>query len=325
MAVLIIGAGLVGSQIARILVERGERPVLMDRAPQPRALGQVVDLSRTILVEGDVLQPLALAGILRQHAITDVVHMAANPMLTIGAQKDPLSAIELNIMGTAHVLEAARVFKLKRVIVASSNVLNHHIEGGGGGDAMDEEAFPRPVSIYASCKQSIESLGLNYARWFGVDFCAVRYGAVAGPWSGVGGGGPSNVFSNLLRHALQGAEAVVPAAALEWVYSKDAADGTVRALQARDLGSRVFNITMGCLTTPEELIAAVKTVLPQARLRVGKSADGTPALQSMARPSSLKRAKEVLGYEPQYPMPAAVRDMVAWLQKEGSHEAQAHS
>jgi len=326
MAVLIIGAGLVGSQIARLLVERGERPVLMDRAPQARALGQIVELSRVILEEADVLQPLALAGIVRQHAVTEVVHMAANPMLTIGAQRDPYGSIQLNVMGTVNVLEAARVFGLKRVVVASSNVLNHHIAGGeGGGDAMDEEAFPRPVSIYASCKQAIESLGLNYARWFGVDFCALRYGAVAGPWGGAGGGGPSNVFSNLLRHALQGAEAVVPAAALEWVYSKDAAAGTVLALKAGSLGNRVFNITMGCLTTPEELAAAVKSVLPGAKLRIARPADGTPALQSMTRAASLKRARQVLGYEPRYPMPAAVRDMVEWLRKEGSHEAQAHS
>ena len=37
VAVLIVGAGLVGSQVARILVERGERPILMDWAIQPQA------------------------------------------------------------------------------------------------------------------------------------------------------------------------------------------------------------------------------------------------------------------------------------------------
>lgn len=317
MTVLVIGAGLVGSQIARILVENGERPVLMDRAPQPRALAQIVDLTKVTLVEGDVLHPLSLAGILREHAITRVVHMAANPMLTIGAQKDPMGAIELNIMGTVNVLEAARVFRLKRVVVASSNVLNHHIQGGeGGGDAMDEEAFPRPISIYASCKQAIESLGLNYARWFDVDFAAVRYGAVAGPWGGAGGGGPSNVFLTLIRHVMRGEEGVVPAAALEWVYSKDAAAGTVLALKAESLKNRIFNLTMGTLTSPEDLILAVKAVFPEARLRIGKPADGSPALSNMTRHSSLKRAKEVLGYAPRYPMTAAVRDLFEWIQHE---------
>ena len=31
MTTLVIGAGLIGSQVARILVERGEKPVVMDR------------------------------------------------------------------------------------------------------------------------------------------------------------------------------------------------------------------------------------------------------------------------------------------------------
>jgi len=181
---------------------------------------------------------------------------------------------------------------------------------------MDEEAFPRPQSIYASCKQAIESLGLNYARWFDVDFVAVRYGAVAGPWGGAGGGGPSNVFLTLLRHVMRGEEGVVPAAALEWVYSKDAAMGTVLALKAGKLKSRIFNLTMGTLTSPEDLILAVKAVFPEAKLRIGHSADGSPALSNMTRASSLKRAKEQLGYSPRYPMTAAVRDLFEWIQNE---------
>jgi nucleoside-diphosphate-sugar epimerase len=209
------------------------------------------------------------------------------------------------------------VFKLKRVVVASSNVLNHHIAGGeAGGDAMDEEAFPRPLSIYASCKQAVESLGMNYARWFGVDFAAVRYGAVAGPWSGAGGGGPSNVFRSLLVEVMGGREGVVPAATLEWVYSKDAAEGTVLALQCAQLKSRVFNLTMGTLTSPEDLVAAVRGVFAQARLRIEKPADSTPALSTMTRHSSLARAKEVLGFAPRFPMSAAVRDMVEYLRHE---------
>ena len=35
MTTLVIGSGLVGSQVARILVERGEKPILLDHAAQP--------------------------------------------------------------------------------------------------------------------------------------------------------------------------------------------------------------------------------------------------------------------------------------------------
>ena len=205
MATLVIGSGLIGSQVARILVERGEKPVLMDVAAQREAIGQIVDLAKVTLIQGDVLRPLSIVDALRSHGITRIAHTAANPLLTLGAQKDPYSAINLNIMGTVNVLEAARVTGLKRVVVSSSSVLNHYLEGGeDGGDFGKEESFPRPTTFYSATKQAVESLGLNYAKWCGIEFAGLRYGAVFGPWSGAGGGGPSNVIREAMRNALAG-------------------------------------------------------------------------------------------------------------------------
>lgn len=314
MTTLIIGAGLVGSQIASILAARGETPVLMDRSAQPEALGEIVDLARVALVEGDVLRPFSLSEVIRRHSITRVIHMAANPQLTLGAQRDPFAAIELNIMGTVNVLEAARIHGIRRVVVASSNVLNHFIAGGEGkGDQTREEAYPRPTTFYASTKQAMESLGLNYARWCGIEFAAMRYGAVAGPWSGRGGGGPSNVMRGAIECALRGDEAVVPAAGLEWVYSKDAALGTVKALDAADLGSRVFNITMGYVCTPAALGDAIKAAVPGARVRIETPAEAAVALPQMLAGSDQTLAREVLGYTPRYRMPEAVADLAGWI------------
>ena len=123
MAILITGAGLVGSQIARLELERGERPVLMDVVPQPAALAEIVDVNKVGLVKGDVLNPLDLAKVIKEEEITRVIHTAANPMLTVGAQQSPYTAIRLNIVGTVNVLEAARIFELERVVFCSSFVL----------------------------------------------------------------------------------------------------------------------------------------------------------------------------------------------------------
>ena len=70
MTTLVIGSGLIGSQVARILVERGEKPVLMDHAAQPQAIGQIVDLGKVTMVAGDVLRPLSIVDVLRTHGIT---------------------------------------------------------------------------------------------------------------------------------------------------------------------------------------------------------------------------------------------------------------
>jgi nucleoside-diphosphate-sugar epimerase len=173
----------------------------------------------------------------------------------------------------------------------------------------------RPTTFYATTKQAIENLGLNYTRWCGVDFAAVRYGAVAGPWRGAGGGGPSNALREAVQRALRGEEAVVPAAGLEWVYAKDAARGTVLALRAGRLPSRVFNITMGYVCGPDELAAAIRAAIPGARVRIGTPTASAPSMPDMERASDLSLAQGVLGYEPQYRMPDAVRELAEWYRR----------
>jgi nucleoside-diphosphate-sugar epimerase len=316
MTTLVIGAGLIGSQVARILVERGEKPVLMDVAAQTTAIGQIVDPAKVTLVQGDILRPLSIVDVLRSHGISRIAHTAANPLLTVGAQREPYAAINLNIMGTVNVLEAARVTGLRRIVVSSSSVLNHYLDGGEDqGSFGREEAFPRPTTFYSATKQAVESLGLNYAKWCGIEFAGLRYGAVFGPWSGAGGGGPSNIVREAMRNALAGKEAIVPPGAMEWVYSKDAARGTVLALDAKDLGSRVFNITMGAMTTPAEMAEAIQAVAPGARVKFEAPASAAVSLANRDSHADLSRSKRYLGFEPEFRLKDAVRDLAEWMRR----------
>jgi nucleoside-diphosphate-sugar epimerase len=215
-----------------------------------------------------------------------------------------------------NVLEAARVTGLKRVVVSSSSVLNHYLDGGEDrGDFGREEAFPRPTTFYSATKQAVESLGLNYAKWCGIEFAGLRYGAVFGPWSGSGGGGPSNVIREAMRNALAGKEATVPPGTMEWVYSKDAARGTVLALETKDLGSRVFNITMGAMTTPAEMAGAIQTVAPGAKVKFEAPAGTGVSLSNRDHHAELTRAKQHLGWEPQFKLQDAVKDLAEWMRR----------
>ncbi len=60
MAVLLIGGGLVGSQIARILLEMGETVSILDYAHQPDALKENVELRQISTITGDILNPMSL-------------------------------------------------------------------------------------------------------------------------------------------------------------------------------------------------------------------------------------------------------------------------
>ncbi len=307
MAILITGAGLVGSQIARLELERGEKPVLMDIAFQLPALSKIVDVNEVRLFQGDVLHPMTLARVIKEEKITRIIHTAANPLLTAGAQQNPYPAIQLNIMGTANVLEAARIFELERVVFCSSGVLYSYMEDTA-------EGFPRPSTIYASTKQACENLGLNYAS-FGVDFVAVRFSAVFGPWSGYGGGGgPSTMFRDMLEKVLSGQEAKLPVRSMEWVYSKDAAQGAFKACHAGKLQNRVFNISMGEKRPNEEIVSIIQRLVPGARVNLvepPKSVGPLPKGEKEAYDISRPRAE--LGYEPQYRMEKAIEDFVEFL------------
>jgi nucleoside-diphosphate-sugar epimerase len=311
MTVLITGSGLIGSQIARQLVERGERPIILELAPQTEAVGDIVDISKIKITQGDVLAPLDLTRVIRNEKITRIIHTAANPMLTVGAQQNPYPAVMLNVIGTMNILEAARTFGVERVVLCSSGVLYRSRLGGeDAGSVMKEEAFPRPTTFYSVSKQASEDLGLNYARWFGLDVRAVRFSAAFGPWRGRGGGGGITVqFRDLVEGSLTGKPIILPSARMEVVYSKDAADGAVRALDVDETASRVFNIGMGESYSFEEVADITRRVIPGANIEVESSSE---LMAGMATDEDLimdlTRSSAELGYDPQFKMEAALRD-----------------
>ena len=79
MTVLLIGSGVVGSQIANILVEQGSPPVILDYSPQPEALADNVDASQVTVVRGDIMNPFDLTRALQNHDITSIIHDHPGP------------------------------------------------------------------------------------------------------------------------------------------------------------------------------------------------------------------------------------------------------
>jgi nucleoside-diphosphate-sugar epimerase len=102
---------------------------------------------------------------------------------------------------------------------------------------------------------------------------------------------------------------------MEWVYSKDAARGTVMALDVQDLGRRVFNITMGSLTTPNEMASALQATIPDAKVKFDKPAGIGVSLSNRNCRADLSRAKRYLGYEPQFRLQDAFNDLADWMRR----------
>lgn len=88
--------------------------------------------------------------------------------------------LDVNVGGTRHVLEAARLAGVRRVVLASS----HHAAGmhelrGTSASGLPASADARPDTYYGFSKAAMEALGRLYADRWGMDVVAVRIGTFA--------------------------------------------------------------------------------------------------------------------------------------------------
>jgi nucleoside-diphosphate-sugar epimerase len=124
MNVLLTGGyGCIGSWIARVLLERGDRVWMYDLKEDPRRLRLILDDERVRqvgFVPGDVTDLAGLRAALDRHEITHLVHLAGLQVPVCRA--DPLLGAKVNVLGTLAVFEAVRLAqgRVKRLVYASS-------------------------------------------------------------------------------------------------------------------------------------------------------------------------------------------------------------
>jgi UDP-glucose 4-epimerase len=317
--VLITGAGLVGAQIALREQAQGREPVLLDLNPDMDSLGDVLRLERCTVVRGRVDYLDDVQACISDYRITRIIHTAAHGGLTGAGITSPFPTVQTNVMGTATVLEAARLAAIDRVVLCSSSTVHVSVAGGGDhGVTTREEAYPRPVTVYAATKQASEDLGRAYGSSFGLEVVVVRFPAVFGPWRAGGGGRATARIAEWVRSAVAGKAIELDPPAVDWVYSKDAAHGAHLACWVPGVGGRTFHIGMGQVQPAAAFRDAFASVFPGAEFTVsgpplaGDSLTTSPGAFALG----IDRARERLGFEVEYPLARALRDYAEWMSSE---------
>jgi UDP-glucose 4-epimerase len=156
MRILITGAsGFLGSHIADALSDAGHETVLFDTKPsQWRRPDQA-------MVIGNVLDAQAVRDAMR--GCGAAYHLAAIADIN-DALDSPRRTVEVNILGTVNMLEAAREVKLARFVFASSIYV-----------------YSNQGSFYRTTKQACERLIEDYRERFGLAFTVLRFGSLYGP------------------------------------------------------------------------------------------------------------------------------------------------
>jgi len=149
------GAGFLGSHVADELAVRGHEVVVFDVEPSSWIS------SGQDLVVGDIGDPTALAKAL--DGCRAVYHCAAIADLEQSRQ-NPRKALEVNVLGTLSVLEAAAAAGVDRFMYASSVYV-----------------FSRVGAVYRTTKQAAESLIEDLSPEMGLNSTILRFGSLYGP------------------------------------------------------------------------------------------------------------------------------------------------
>ena len=310
MAVLITGGtGFIGSQLARLALDQGELPVLLDPSPPGPQLAGVEDKIKYVPSTLNSLS--SLVETIRAENIDSIFHLGG--LLSMPSEKDPWCAYEVNIKGTRRMLEAARLGGVRQFVFASSiAVYGEDIPPG----QVDEASVEHPTSIYGLGKVFGEHLGKYYARRFGLDFRAIRLASVVGPGSKVPHMSIYNCWA--IEKPLMGEPyriLVSPGTRCAVIYYKDAAQAFWQLSQApvENIRTKVYNlIGVDPPYSAEELVEAVRKAVPGADLGFTVDPEVDGLLANIGRMAiSDARARKEWGWRPLNDLPGLIEQFRA--------------
>ena len=173
--IIITGAaGFIGSQLAYDLHQQGNQVVLMD--------DMSFGYEDNLIINGETFGEFHQVDIRKPateklyEGVDTVFHFAGISALPVN-QENPYYSIDVNVAGTANVLEMARRNNVRRVVFASTSAIyeNNEIFPNKEDDAVS------PYLIYSNSKLQAELLCKSYYKTYGLEIVIIRYFNVYGP------------------------------------------------------------------------------------------------------------------------------------------------
>ena len=308
------GAGFIGSNLCQWLLHNGNEVLCLDNfaTGKKENIQPFLDLENFTLIEGDIrdLDTCKKAC----EGVTYVLHQAALGSVPRSIN-DPITSNEVNVSGFLNMLVAARDASVKRFVYAASS----STYGDSKKMPKVEEVIGKPLSPYAITKYVNELYADVFAKTYGIETIGLRYFNVFGRHQD-----PNGAYAAVIpKFVIQLVNHESPTINGDGTFSRDftyidnVIEANIRSLMAENTEAvnTVYNVAYGERTTLNELIALLTEYLSEfdSTIKGIKATYGPERAGDVPHSlASIEKARQLLGYDPEYDINKGLKEAVAW-------------
>ncbi len=287
------GAGFIGSHLVDALLQKGHKVLVIDNISTGKRenLNEKAEFHELDLADLEKIKPLF-------KGVDFVFHLAAVPKIMVSIE-NPVSAHQNNLTNTLNILIAAKEARAKKVIYASST----SVYGDQATLPVREDVKPNPLNPYGVQKYTGELYCKVFSEIFNLPTVCLRYFNVFGPRQSFEGDYACVAGIFLRQKANKKPLTIVGdgTARRDFTYVKDVVRATILAAESNVGGGEVINIASGNNYSVNELAGIIGGATVNTPPRPGEIKESLGDIQ---------KAKELLGWEPEYDMEKGLKEMM---------------
>ena len=241
-----------------------------------------------------------------------IIHLAAGGNV-IESIKDPISNLNINVMGTLNILEFAKKSGTKKLIFSSTGGALM----GNSSLPVNESSIPMPISPYGASKLSCEAYINAYSSMYDIQSYILRFSNVFGPYSFHKKGVINKLFDSLINKntfTIYGDGT----SSRDYIYVKDIAMAILSCILNKGVkGKNLYHLSSNVETSLNELINICSKILNRT---IGIKYQPFRTGEVLRNFGDSDLAKNEIGFEPNRDFESLLKNTFNWYENYLRHE-----